>query len=270
LRGSIFFIGEKNCGKITLLKNSITSTLFRLSKTNLNNSSGVKTGGLFLEKQILNQNFTYKKAEGIITFLQKNNSLMKLQQLYETFETNLENKFAERILREKLTTYHKYLLYDRFRILLTNEIQLAKIKSSDRIAFIGSGPLPISAFLLSSLSGCHIECYEKEPSRVELSIKVIRQLGLANQIKVLNNYGENLNDNNYSTILIALLAKPKDKIIQSIKKHAKPGTKVICRTSHGIREIFYEATDAKLLNNLKIKYNYAQGNQTISSAMFIL
>ncbi len=103
-----------------------------------------------------------------------------------------------------------------------------------------------------------------------ISKRIIAKLGLQKNIKITNKAGEQLGRHKYNTIVIALLAKPKSKIIERALSRAPKKTKIVCRTSHGIRKIFYEEThDAILMRYNKLKVVRAIGDQTISSVLLI-
>lgn len=140
----------------------IMNTLEVIAGTDLTKPGEVKDNALMLENLLLNKKFTPSEESEIMTCLTKNELLKKLQSLYEKFETDLEISFAEEILKNNLADYRQYLLYKRFMVLIKNEIKLAKMERGEKILFIGSGPLPITAILLNSLTGCSVDCYEKK------------------------------------------------------------------------------------------------------------
>lgn len=246
----------------------IKKKLLIIANIDLTMPEEVRHSGLMLENLVLNKKFTYSEEDELLNYLSKKDSLRKIQLFYEKFETDLEVSFAREIVRGKLSVYRPYLMYKRFMELIKNEIKLANIKGRENVLFIGSGPFPITAILLNKLAGCNVDCYEKNKKYVELSKKVISQLRLAGKIRIKAIKGEFFSDNNYSTIIVALLAKPKDKILQILKERISTDTKIICRTSDKVRQVFYEATSQDHLDGYKIvKKNCAKGDQTISSVL---
>jgi hypothetical protein len=242
----------------------VKKKLLIIATTNLAIPKEVKHSGLMLESTLLNKEFTSSEEDELFNYLSKRGSLRKIQLLYEKFETNLEVSFAREILRKNLSTYQPYLMYERFMNLIKNEIKLANIKRGEKVLFIGSGPFPITAILLNKLAGCNVDCYEKKKKYFELSKKVTSQLGLADEVKIKPIKDEYFRNNSYSTIIIALLAKPKDKILQKLNERISIDTKVICRTSDKVRQVFYEATNQDHLNGYKIiKKNHAKGKKEI-------
>lgn len=241
--------------------------LQKIALTNLSNKAQVKKNALYLEDLILNPSLT--KSKQIKEFIKDANLLHKLQHLYEKFETNLEIDFAKQIIQGKKTV-RDYLLTKRFIALIRNEIMLGKMTKNDKVLFIGSGPFPISAILFNNLVECQVDCYEKRKYRVELSGKALLKLGLSNNIKVFHRKGEDLIDDKYSIIVIALLANQKNKILNTIFSKARIGTRIICRTANETNRVFYKETDEQLLNKYKVfRKVFAKEDQTISSTLLI-
>lgn len=196
--------------------------------------------------------------------------LKKLQNIYETFETNLEISFTKDIINREKIELSSYLLYKRFVKLIKNEIALANIKKDDKVLFIGSGPFPITAILINKFSGCSVTCVEKNKNRSLISRQVIQSLGLSKNIRVFNGKGENMGVNSFSVAIIALLAKPKSEILDNLLRQAMTGARIICRTSDGARQAFYEQTNPGIFSRYKIIDKIVAGeNQTISSVLLI-
>lgn len=239
-----------------------------ISQTNLSRINDVNNNALRLERLILHT--SKKDSNKIISYLKDPGLYIRLQKLYEKFETNLEIEYAKQIINNSKNLLKNYLLYKRFVRLIKNEIKSASISQNDKVLFIGSGPFPISAMLFNQFVGCKIDCYEKEQDRVQLSRNVLSYLGFGKKIQVFTKKGEKLDTKKYTVIIIALLAKPKNKILNRIFKIARSGTKIISRTADGKRKGFYEETDKKLYKCYKVIGKIrAVGNQTISSVLLI-
>ena len=240
-----------NFDTIILVENlhNFAESLKQIANTNLKDVRSVKRNALFLEDIILHLN--KKELTEIKKTLQKLHIFYKLQVLYETFETNLEYEFATAVIKGKKNV-RDYLLTKRFITLIKNEISLGKITKNDKVLFIGSGPFPISPILFNHFTGCHVDCYEKVKDRVEISNKALSKLGLSNLIEAFYKKGEEISSNKYNVIIIALLAKPKDRILKKILVTVNPGTKSISRPAESVNNVYYEETDNKLLKGYKI------------------
>src|SRR5215217_5630327 len=70
----------------------------------------------------------------------------QLNNAYCVWETQLECEYAQDILAGKETTLDNYFLNKRFERLVNRELSLLDGDPPRKILFVGSGPLPISAF----------------------------------------------------------------------------------------------------------------------------
>lgn len=62
-----------------------------------------------------------------------------------------------------------------------------------------------------------MDCYDKNPESAQLSRDLLTHLKLTDKINITTKKGEEL-DKIYDVIIIALLAKPKDKILREFLK----------------------------------------------------
>jgi hypothetical protein len=81
--------------------------------------------------------------------------------------------------------------------------------------------------------------------------------------------GEMLTDSSYTAVILALLAQPKEKILRRVWRNTKKGTRIICRTSDGLRQVFYASANPLLKSYMVAGKVFAIGDQTISSALLI-
>lgn len=254
-------------------KHSLESLYVDLSKYSSLHRLELKNLVLQLEKILLIENFGIQEQQELIHFLKKKEMLSTFQKAYEKFETDLETEFARKLIKNRVKAekeFRTYYLYDRYVILLKNEIKLAKIKSTDKVLFIGSGPVPFTALLIHKLTDCRVDCCESNTVSANLSKKVIKTLSFDNRIHVLNKNGVDLDFSDYTTIVIALLAKPKDKILKNMWKQIYRGTRVVYRIPSVVRQAFYEETKGDIL---KVYRHYEKGrignSKTSSSILFL-
>lgn len=160
---------------------------------------------------------------------------------YCQWETSLEKRFLGEI-DGAAAMVDDYRLSQRFKRLLERELALLSPSPGDRILFVGSGPLPISAIWAHRLSGLEIDCIDADLDAVKESRDVIGRLGLAGVIHIGHDFGQTVHAARYRCAIVALLAKPKDSILKNLGRRMRGGGKVVCRTSHGLRQLLYEPT----------------------------
>lgn len=187
---------------------------------------------------------------------------------YCRWETELEDQFAHEILDASQTRFENYLLSDRFATLISEELAMVGPPKPERILFIGSGPLPISAYHLHLQTNLPIDCLDQNPAAIELSSKAIERLGLQAALRIINGEGERFQVREYDLIVIALLAKPKRRILRNLRRHASPDCRILCRTSSGLRTLLYEPTPDSALGGFRtLGERAAEGDQTISTML---
>lgn len=83
------------------------------------------------------------------------------------------------------------------------------------------------------------------PEVAELSRKVIKKLRLETQIDVLEGDETSLRDINYSVVMVAALAEPKERVFTNLWEILDTSTPVIYRTYTGMRAILYSPVTEK-------------------------
>jgi precorrin-6B methylase 2 len=147
---------------------------------------------------------------------------------------------------------------------------MAELRGGDHVVMIGSGPFPITAILLYTEFGIRVTAVDCDHGAVEISRQVIKQLGLERGISVELGQGQSFVPSDFSSVIVALLAHPKELILQNIFANYRHRSKVICRTSHGVRQALYRATDPSAFALFKpITTRRAIADQTISSILLV-
>ncbi|MDH5545279.1 MAG: hypothetical protein OEZ43_06780 [Gammaproteobacteria bacterium] len=195
--------------------------------------------------------------------------LQMLNDLYCEWETRLERRFVNFLDLGVVKHYLDYPLYARFERLISREVYLLRDRKPERVLFIGSGPMPVTALCMHHHLGVRIDCLEHNLNAVEESRVVIEKLGMSDAIHVIHGQGQEVNASLYDVIVVALLAKPKRKILESIAKTCSKDIRVVCRTSDGSRQVFYEPTVADAIPDSFYAVEHAKAgvDDTISSVL---
>jgi hypothetical protein len=161
---------------------------------------------------------------------------------YCNWETELERRFVHGLTPS--STIDDYALAGRFRRLIKREIELlAPAGRPERLLFIGSGPLPVSAILAHEYLGVPVDCIDVDTGAVADSCRLLQNLHLSDAVRVIHADGTAIDARGYDAILIALLAKPKNEILASLARSARKDCRIVCRTSEGLRKLVYEPID---------------------------
>lgn len=166
-----------------------------------------------------------------------------LNDAYCAWETALEQIFSWRLRTQTTWSLPDYRLNNRFQRLLQRETSMLRNSNPQRALFIGSGPFPISAMWLHRILRVPVDGLDISADAVEGSRELLDKLELSDAIKILHADSETYDVSAYDVIVIALLAKPKQAILNNVFRSAKDDCEVICRTSFGPRCLVYEPTE---------------------------
>ncbi|MGD9210539.1 MAG: nicotianamine synthase family protein [Desulfobacteraceae bacterium] len=129
--------------------------------------------------------------------------------------------------------------YPNYLKLAQMEYQGADLTPGDRVAFLGSGPLPLSLILLCKSYDIDGVGIELETENVALSRDLIEKLDLDQRIRILQ--GNHLAfplENDCQLIMIGAEALPKDEIFSHLAQVLSPCTKLSYRIfEKGLRRL---------------------------------
>ncbi|WP_181190512.1 nicotianamine synthase family protein [Bombilactobacillus bombi] len=252
--------------------------------TNL--ATGVAKATSLKEKYNLIINLDHVILSNLLSLEEENEVYEKLdknvkdevQNLYVNFETdiensideliNIDNKNNEFLFDEKKNVIVPY--FQRYIELVKDEQKHFKVKTHDKVLWIGSGPFPSSAMILNSIVGCHIDCIDISDAAVNNSRKLFKNLGLSNLINVIKANGTEIDSSHYDKIFIGVLASPINPIMENILEHSKRNVTLLKRVTYGLRNLIYPTPRITIpmsqyfLNN---KYR-ASGDQVISHIIY--
>jgi hypothetical protein len=86
---------------------------------------------------------------------------------------------------------------------------------------------------------------EIEPEVAELSRQVLEKLGLESKIEVLTGDETSVRDIDYTVIMVAALAEPKERVFTNLWDMVDTITPIIYRTYTGMRAILYSPVTEK-------------------------
>ncbi|OPY30672.1 MAG: Nicotianamine synthase protein [Methanobacterium sp. PtaU1.Bin242] len=163
------------------------------------------------------------------------------------FGARLETENAVAILEsdDPWATLESFHFYPRYQGLIKNENQLVKFTPEQKVVFIGGGPLPLTLILFNKLYGSRCVSVEIEPEVAELSRQVLEKLGLESEIEVVTGDETSVRDMDYTVIMVAALAEPKERVFTNLWDIVDTITPIIYRTYTGMRAILYSPVTEK-------------------------
>ncbi|WP_022668360.1 nicotianamine synthase family protein [Desulfospira joergensenii] len=133
----------------------------------------------------------------------------------------------------------QFVYYPNYLELARMESSGANLLSGDKVVFLGSGPLPLTLICLWTRYGIKGIGIEQCPEYADLSRQLIRGLGLAEEIRIIegNHYCLPLAED-CSLIMIGADALPKDEIFSHLADRLEEGTKLSYRIyEKGLRRL---------------------------------
>jgi hypothetical protein len=189
----------------------------------------------------------FDSAKHILDDAKMNQALKIIRSFYVELGSRLETAKAEEILQspDPWTTLESFHFYPRYQRLIKNENKLVNFSPEQRVVFIGGGPLPLTLILLNKLYGARCVSIEILPSVSELSRQVIKKLGMESQIIVVEGDETAVKDLDYTVLMVAALAEPKERVFANLWETVDTATPVIYRTYTGMRAILYSPVTEK-------------------------
>ncbi len=147
----------------------------------------------------------------------------------------------------------QFVYYPNYMELARMEYTGARLGPGDRVVFLGSGPMPLTLVCLCvryKVLGTGIERF---PEYAALSKKLIKVLGLKEQIKIIegNHFSLPLAEACNLT-MIGADALPKNEIFTHLSQHLEPGTALSYRIyEKGLRRLLDVQSNFKLPPGIK-------------------
>ncbi len=193
------------------------------------------------------QEIDFDSAKHILDDEQMNDALKVIRKFYVIFGERLETENAKAILKsdDPWKTLESFHFYPRYQGLIKNENQLVKFTQEQNVVFIGGGPLPLTLILFNKLYKSHCVSVEIQPEVAELSRQVLKKLGMESEIEVIEGDETSIKDRDYTVVMVAALAEPKERIFTNLWEIVDTITPVIYRTYTGMRAILYSPVTEK-------------------------
>ncbi len=162
-------------------------------------------------------------------------------------------------IEECFSSYRNFIYHDNYEALVAAELRAveghAEIRKTgtDRksIAFVGAGPLPISAIMVHQQTGLRVTCIDQDEKACQRGRQLIDYLasneadhrGLDKAIQFVHDIGKGYDYGAHSIVFIASLVEEKASIIMRIIDTARTATTAIIRSADGLSTLMYRSED---------------------------
>jgi hypothetical protein len=138
-------------------------------------------------------------------------------------EGAMEEFWAERLNQKdalSLSDLKEFWYWDNYEQLTKGEIShfpSLDLNQGESIAFVGSGPLPLTAIIMHLETGLPVTCIDNDEKAAALSRTLLEKAGLSDQIRVVHSDGAHHDYSAHPVTIVASLVPNKDKVVQAIK-----------------------------------------------------
>jgi nicotianamine synthase-like protein len=138
-----------------------------------------------------------------------------------------------------------FIYWDCYRALVKAELGLLpaslEIGDGQSIAFVGAGPLPLSAILMHLSTGCSVTCIDRDPGACSLACELCRKAGLTG-IEIACACGTSWDYARHPVVFIASLVPEKAEVMRCIRRRC-PQAVVGLRSVEGLCSLLYDPVD---------------------------
>ncbi|WP_129669023.1 nicotianamine synthase family protein [Phytoactinopolyspora endophytica] len=225
----------------------------------------------------------------------------RLRELCARGETELERTWAERI-RASSDPGDELALFpylDNYRCLVRMEIAalaqawatpdpvdasagetpgLGDLPAPDRtatvrsVAFIGSGPMPLSSLLLAEDLGVPVDSFDRDGDAVAASRDLARALG-RNDLRVHHKDAAEVELRGYDVVVLAALvgetAEQKAVLLRHLAASMDPGALLLLRSARGMRTLLYPEIGAGRFDGFDVLAVVHPDDEVINSAIVL-
>jgi hypothetical protein len=230
-----------------------------------------------LEHILLSDVFTPDEVTNILSEFD-DETRASMSQLYLGFEPVIERSVGslissgaidlQWIIDPQRNNMLPYL--NRYYNLVAREQKKLNVQTSCNVLWIGSGPLPISAILMSPMSHVSITCIDISENAIAEGLRIIHLLGLEESIHVFLNNGADIDASPFDIVLIAVIATPAEDILHNIAKTTGNDCRIVRRVTYGLRTLMYPCENPRLrMTGYSLdRSDSAVGDQIISHVIY--
>jgi len=188
-------------------------------------------------------------ADKIFRDLELQPVIKRISHLKRINGLRMEIEFARSIIAgpDPWVLIEDFVYYPNYLELARMEYQGGNLKRGNRVVFLGSGPLPLSLICLCKQYGIEGVGIEQVPEYVGLSESLIKNLGLAGHILIIQGNHFSLPLDDCRLIMVAADALPKNEIFSHLAKVLPDGTILTYRIyEKGLRRLLDSQSVFKL------------------------
>lgn len=191
-------------------------------------------------------------------------------------EGRLECFWAQKIIQadDPLAAVEKFPYQSNYRELTAREVRLIeksglRLDMASKVAIIGSGPLPLTAWWLYKSMGAQVTHVDVCPVAIELARQFALALDWSCTCVLADGRSVDLANLAYDVIYVAGLAgetvEDKQQIIDNVLPSLRAGGRLLLRSARGSRGLLYPAFVARDMRGVRVLEEYHPADEVINS-----
>jgi precorrin-6B methylase 2 len=116
--------------------------------------------------------------------------------------------------------------------IITSEIQLLQIESSDRVLHLGCGAFPSAAIAIATKKKTHVVGIDNNSIAVKLARRCIKKKGLSCLVTIEHGDGVSYKVSDFDVIYVAINVWPIDRVLLHLAQTMKPTAQILCKGTH--------------------------------------
>lgn len=200
----------------------------------------------------------------------------RLHQLCAAGETLLERRWADAVVASAdphatLASFPYQENYRQLTLLEWHAMASVSERPPRRVAFVGSGSLPLSSLLFASTYGVTVDNIDVDGDALDRSRRVAEVLGA----DLLGFCHADVRDcdgfDQYDVVVLAALVGldhcSKRQVVRHLQQQLAPGSLLVARSAHGARSLLYPVLDLSTLAPLELLAVLHPYSQVINSVV---
>lgn len=165
----------------------------------------------------------------------------KLPALCGIAECEMEKYWAQKLIARPVCDLSEFWYFPQYMALCRAEIDLFKEKAFSRISFLGSGALPLTAFLLAqNCPQIKIACVDCDAVACDLSEQLSRKTGLGNHVNIHHMNAQEYTPEENELVICASLLQGREQLYQRFTDH---DCALVVRDAEGAYQYLYKAAE---------------------------
>ncbi|MCK5554731.1 MAG: hypothetical protein KAI76_00695 [Alphaproteobacteria bacterium] len=203
----------------------------------------------------MSHNFTDSEIAWLVTHPEVKLRRDRVWNWLSLAESAMERRYSDRFEGGDLP------LPERYEKLLDEELkqfgflqEKIVLKDFESIAFVGAGPLPLSAIMIHQKTGLPITCIDSDKNAAILGKAFIDKCGLSKDISYCHIKGDQVDYRQYPCIFIAGLVQDKESVLHQIGMSHRDNI-VALRSATGVGELLSKPLSKQMNELLRVCFD---------------